>query len=451
MLDKVESAIKRYSLIKEGDTVVAGVSGGADSVALLIALLKLSERMGFSVCAAHLNHGIRGEAAAHDQGFVKDLCEFHGVPLYVEELDVPLAAKAAGQTLEQAGRILRYDFLERAKRHFEAQSIAVAHHMDDQAESILLHLTRGSGLLGLVGMQPRRGDIIRPLLGVRRSEIEGYLFELETVYCTDDTNFERDGTRNRLRLDVIPYIEKNINPGFVGTLCSMGELLFDDERYLSQQAREALDSARSQGGYDRKTLAALPRPILSRAIRLALSDAGAVTDIERVHVDNVIGLLSARTGARLHLPHVEAWVTYERICFGVAEDMAAFSMPLVIGGETGTPLGTFTAEYVQGNRYERRADIAYMDRAKLPAGGLTVRTRQNGDRFYPLGAPGRRKLKDYFIDKKVPREQRVLPLVCCGDEALFVPNFGVSETVKVTGDTVEMLKIAYCDIKFYKR
>ena len=442
MLDKVESAIRRYSLISEGDTVVAGVSGGADSVALLIVLLKLSERMGFEVRAAHLNHGIRGEAAIHDRDFVKDLCEFYGVPLYIEELDVPGAARAAGQTLEQAGRILRYDFLDRAKRHFDANSIAVAHHMDDQAESILLHLTRGSGLLGLVGMQPRRGDVIRPLLTVRRHEIEEYLAALETVYCTDETNFEREGTRNRIRLDIIPYIEKHINPGIVSTLCGMGELLYEDEQYLDAQSREALSKARRDNGYDREQLKALPHPILTRAIRIALKDAGALTDIERIHVDKVTELLYARTGARLHLPHVEAWISYDNICFGTEEAPEDYELPLELGKDTVTPRGTFFASSIEGNEYGRSRDTAYMDADRLP-GGLTVRPRRQGDRFYPLGAPGRRKLKEFFIDKKVPREERTTPLICCGDEVLFVPGFGVSETVKVTADTQRMLKVEF--------
>ena len=156
-----------------------------------------------------------------------------------------------------------------------ADKIAVAHHMDDQAESIMLHLIRGSGLKGLMGMEPAYGNIIRPLLWARRREIEEYAADNGLSYCTDSTNLERDASRNRIRLDLIPYIQENLNPCFVEGLCSMGELLRQDEEYLDGLARNALREARTQEGYDRARLAALPLPLKSRAIRIAVFEAGS--------------------------------------------------------------------------------------------------------------------------------------------------------------------------------
>jgi len=277
--ERVAAFIREHGLIPRGGGVVAGVSGGADSVALLHILTSLAPSMGFTLYAAHLNHGIRGETANEDEDFVADLCEFYGVPLYRERTDIPGIAKRRGETLEQAGRIERYGFLERALRKFGADVVAVAHHMDDQAESVLLHLTRGSGLTGLVGMQPKRGNIIRPMLSLRRHEIERFVHDEGLAYHTDETNFDRIGTRNRIRLDMIPYIEEHINPAIVETLCSMSELLLRDEEYLVRQADIALEHAKRDVGYDRAMLKSLEPPILTRAIRAALANAGAKADI----------------------------------------------------------------------------------------------------------------------------------------------------------------------------
>ncbi len=452
MLDKVENTIRRFGLIAKGERVLVGVSGGADSVALLHTLLALGSRMGFSVCAAHLNHGIRGEEAESDALFVKDLCELYGTELYSELIDVPSLAREHRETLEQAGRTARYDFLFRAKRRFCADKIAVAHHMDDQAESILLHLTRGSGLLGLTGMQPQRGDLIRPLLFLRRREIEAYLENEGIAFCTDATNLERSGTRNKLRLDVIPYIEKNINPAIVEALCSTGELLWRDECYLGAQAELALKSAKSGAGYLRDELKRLPLPILTRAIRIALFNAGAKADIERVHVEKVIELLDARTGATLSLPYVDAWTSYELICFGASENVEWFELDLNENGVTQTPLGEFEAHVIDAGSYPldfTDRSTGYMDMDKLFGNALIVRLRRDGDRFFPVGAPGRRKLKQFFIDRKIPRDGRLVPLICNGGDVFFVPGHSVSDDVKVDQSTKRILMVKYKDAKTY--
>ncbi len=443
MREKVADYIKRNHLISPGQGVVAGVSGGADSVALLHMLFNLSKIMGFRVYAAHLNHGIRGEAAAEDASFVRDLCDFYGVPVWGEYADVPSLAKQKGETLEQAGRTVRYDFLERARAYFGADKIAVAHHMDDQAESILLHLARGSGLLGLTGMQPERGRVIRPMLCLRRAEIEEYLAGEGLPYRTDETNLVPEGTRNRLRLDIIPYMENNINRALVPTLCSMGELLLRDEEYLNGEARGALERAKSAAGYLRAPLAALPWALKSRAIRLALGQAGAQTDIERVHVEAVAALLTGRTGARAELPGADVWTSYDLIFFGKYENTAPqWELPLGLTGETLTPMGSFYAEETADLTITADPYAAHFDADRLP-GPLTVRTRRPGDRFYPLGAPGRRKLKQVLIDKKIPREKRELPLIAWEGEVLFMPGLGIGEEAKITKNTARVLRVKY--------
>ena len=446
MRQRVADFIAQHDLLRAGASAVVGVSGGADSVALLHMLTALAPSMGFTVCAAHFNHGIRGAAADADEAFVQRLCARLGVPLFCGQADVPSLAESRGQTLEQAAREARYAFLEEARVHFGADVIAVAHHMDDQAETLLLHLARGAGLAGLVGMKARRGRVIRPLLPLRRSEIEAYLSQEGLSFCTDETNLLRDSTRNRIRLDVLPYLAEHVNPAIVPALCAASELLAQDEAYLCEAAGQGLLAVqRGENAYDRAALAALPPALLGRAVRMALAAAGAEKDIERTHVEQVIALLQGRTGARLYLPGVDVWVDYALLCVGRLPEEAPepFEVPLVRAGETCTEKGVFLAEKVPPERFVRDPFIACFDLDKLPAEGLSVRSRRPGDRFFPLNAPGRRKLKEFFIDRKVPRAEREVPLIACGQEILFVPGFSVADTVKVDAKTARILRVTY--------
>ena len=437
----IKKAIEEHGLIKGDERVLVGLSGGADSVALLSGLFALSGDMGFSVAAAHLNHGIRGGEAEEDMRFSAELCAGLGIPIVCETLDIPAIAKRDGKTLEQAARDERYAFFNRTAERLSADRIAVAHHMDDQAESILLHLIRGSGLKGLIGMEPMSGRIIRPLLFSRRGDIEAYLASSGLSYRTDSTNLEREASRNRLRLDLIPYIQRELNPAFVESLCSTGELLRQDEEYLDGLARGALGDAKTDAGYDRKRLSVLPPPLLSRAIRIAVFEAGARADVERVHIERIMEMLTAKTGTHADIPHISVWVSYGDICFGRAKEPAKIDTPFNSAGKTCFEGGFFFAEAVEGDIIKDNA-VAYMDMDKLPS-GLTVRTRREGDRIHFIGSPGSKKLKDFFIDRKVPREKRDVPILFCGSEALFIPGLGISERVRADGSTRRLLRVTY--------
>ena len=426
MRERVEQYILRHELISPGDKVLIGLSGGGDSVALLHILKSLCTRMDFTICAAHLNHGIRGEAAHEDAEFVHDFCDFYGIRVYGGYAD-----------------ILRYDFLEEAKAFFGADKIAVAHHMDDQAESILLHLVRGSGLRGLCGMAPRRGDIIRPLLCLSKAEIESYLTNENLPYCTDATNFIAEGTRNKLRLETIPYLKREFNPRLVESLCAMGEMLSEDEGYLCQIAERELNAARRQGGFDRAALSKLPRPILSRCIRAALNEIGALTDAERGHIDSIIRLLSARTGARIEIPGADVWTSYELICFGhYIKQTGEWEQPLCLNGETDTEAGTYRVAKCAVTDRPRDRYSACIDADKLPADTL-IRQRRAGDRFHRINAPGSKKLKDAYIDAKLPREKRDLALIASGRDVLFAPGLGAAESIKLNVNSKNAVKIEF--------
>lgn len=443
--ERVERYVLENSLIGEGGAVLVGLSGGADSVALTRVLVRLAPAHGWRIFAAHFNHRIRGESADGDERFCIGLCEKLGVPLSRGSADVPAYARENGLSVETAARILRYEFLERAADEAGAEVIAAAHHMDDNAESVMLHLIRGSGLAGLTGIKPKRGRLIRPLLCVRRAEIEEYLLSCGLSFRTDETNLVADGSRNRVRLDLIPYIEGHLNPGFTGALCSMAGLLTKDEEYLAAEAERKLDEAAREGGYLRAELAKLPYPIKTRAVRLAIERSGVLTDIERVHVEAVCALLGARTGAKVCFPHGEARTSYELILFGRAEEPEPFEQELLLG-LIHTPAGDFEAERADaGCGFIKDPNTAYFDEEKLlKLGAPVIRTRREGDRIFPVGAPGGRKLKDFFIDRKVPRERRgSIPLVACGSEVLYVLGLTASELTKVDQNTAVMLRLKY--------
>lgn len=443
---RVERFMCENELLPEGGSVLVGLSGGADSVALLSILCKLAPKYDWTVRAAHFNHGIRGVGAEEDELFCRDLCDEWGVPFYSETADVPTYAKENGLSIETAGRILRYEFLGRIKKLTHCSVIAVAHHMNDNAESILLHLARGCGLAGLIGMKPMRDDIIRPLLIASKKDIEEHLEAEGILYCTDETNLIPDGSRNRVRLDIVPYLENHINPAIVPTVCSMAELLSQDEAYLSGEAKKAYDEAKREGGFLRAPIDELPYPIKTRVIRMALAEAGAIVDIERVHVEAVAELLKARTGARLMLPGIEAWTSYDLIKFGNPKPTPPFEVPLK-EGLIMTPIGLFRVEIQEGTEgFEKSREICFLDLDKVNALGEApvIRTRRDGDRFQPVGAPGKRKLKEYLIDRKIEREERDgLPLIACGSEVLFVQGHAASEAAKVDDTTVRMIKTEY--------
>ncbi|MDO4567926.1 MAG: tRNA lysidine(34) synthetase TilS [Clostridia bacterium] len=424
-----------------GNRLLVALSGGADSVALLHALHSLSPALGISVCAAHFNHMIRGEEAQRDQRLAQRLCASLGIPLTVGARDVPALARESATTLETAARAARYEFLRRVMPQQRADCIAVAHHMDDQAESIMLHLIRGSGMRGLLGMCYRSGDIVRPMLSLRRAQVVEYIAQNGLEYCTDSTNLIADGARNRLRLDVLPYVREHLNPRLDESLCSMAELLTEDEAYLSAIARDALDSARLSRGYSRTTLMELPAPILSRALRMALKEAGVYADIERKHIDALTRFLSARTGARLHIPHIIAKIDYDSISFGAEVHHEPYCVPLP-PGEAVTAGGFTVRAALCDDPLQRSPHVAFLDADKLN-GTLCARTRRDGDRFHPLGASGAKKLKDVLIDKKIPREGRCMPVICDEDSIVYVYGLCVAETAKVDEHTRRILKITF--------
>ena len=296
MTDKILSWMRGQCMTQPGDTVICAVSGGADSVCMLHVLLSLRNTLGITVEAAHFNHQLRGEESDRDEAFVRTLCAELGVVLHVDNGDVRARAAKTHESVEEAARALRYAFFSSLPG-----LIATAHTQDDNLETVLLNLTRGTGLAGLCGIPPRRERFIRPMLAVSRAEIEAYLAQNGLSHVTDSTNFLPDARRNRLRQSVIPLLKAE-NPSLCETAFRMCRLLEADEAQLSAQAEEALRQARLSNGIQCSALTAYPAAVRTRAVKLLLGEIHAPKLSER-HISAVDRLLfSECPSARASLP-----------------------------------------------------------------------------------------------------------------------------------------------------
>lgn len=421
--------------------VLVGLSGGVDSVVLLHLLCGLREQGRLSaVMAAHLHHGLRGAEADADAAFCEALCGAWDVPFVCGRAEVRTVAAEKGLSLETAAREERYAFLKRAAAQLGADCIAVAHHMDDQAETLLLHLLRGSGLDGLAGMRPRTGNIVRPLLAARRQDIEAYAQAHGLAFCTDATNASDAMTRNRVRHELLPLL-CSFNPRAVEHLCATASLLAQDADYLNAAARAAAGAAAGRDGAGRKALLALPDAVRSRVLKRLLFEAQG-GEVERRDVARLEALLEARTGTQIELRGgAAAWVDAERLYVGRPPQESAFAVPFAAPGRTQTPRGAFVAV---ADRLSRPggAHEACIDWDALPEDAV-VRTRREGDRFHPLGAPGDRKLSDVMTDRKLPRWERDVPLLCSGARVLWMPGYTIADSIKITPHTERTLHIIF--------
>ena len=438
MRDKVLQWCRRERLTSPGDRVVCAVSGGADSVALLHCLLSLRQELEIDVAAAHYNHCLRGEASEQDEAFVRGLCASLGVPLETGRGDVAGHAARMGQSVEEAARHLRYGFLLE-----QPGLIAVAHNADDQVETVLLNLLRGTGLKGLCAMEPRHDRIIRPLLTVSRREIEAYLSEHGLPHREDATNAEDDALRNRLRHHVTPLLQAE-NPALTQTVARMTELLRQDEQYLQGQTDELLDRARRDGGYDCLTLLEAPAVLRRRAIRQLLQ----IPKPAKAHVDAVESLLQdLRGSARAELPG--GWVALRE--YGLLRlepaQLAASFLPVELKPGQKVCLDAQKLEITATGPIilEKSVDCVSTFALKYDMIGrdctVIVRPRRTGDKIRLSG--GEKTVKKLMIDRKIPAANRDnLPVLTDGDTILAV--YGLGADVRRTaapGDRAVIIQI----------
>lgn len=438
MKDKVLQWCRRERLIQPGEHVVCAVSGGADSVAMLHCLLALREELQISISAAHYNHCLRGEASEEDEAFVRRLCASLDVPLTVGRGDVAARAAETGESLEEAARHLRYGFLKQLPG-----TLATAHNADDQVETVLLNFLRGTGLKGLCAMEPRQGQLVRPLLAVSRAEIEDYLQANGLLHREDDTNKEDDALRNRLRHHVIPLLKQE-NPSLSRTVGRMTGLLREDEAWLEMQTKELLECARREQGYDCRILWEAPAVLRRRAIRALLE----IPKPAMHHVEAVEALLQRVSGsAEIRLPG--GWIARREydILQLLREPSTNRWMPLrLLPGESGLLPEVNLRISVDGPVFlEKKVDslstfaVKYDMMMENPT--IVIRPRRTGDQMQ-LSA-GHRSLKRLMIDRKIPAKQRdQLPVLTNGADVMAVYHLGTDvRWAAQPGDRALLVKI----------
>ena len=417
----------KQARVEPGDRVLVALSGGADSVVLLHLLLQAAKVLGIEVRAAHLDHGMRTESAG-DVCFVQDFCHQHKVPLTVDRRDIPELALIRKQGLEEAARDERRAFLQETARQFSCHHIALGHHRDDQAETFLHRLLRGSGVSGLAGMRLRSESFIRPLLPFSRTQILQYLAEHRLPHVEDLSNADTIFTRNRLRHDLLPHLRK-FNPRIDEHLARLSQRIALEEEYWDLQVAMHLESICEEHGdglwLSLDGLQILHPALRARVLRGALERLrGDLRGLGSQHLGDIEELLnSPRPEAELHLPR--AWVArrYQKLWLRSEAPPVTegFAVAVPGPGVYDLPGGSRLLVSLEDGCAGEDAWTVEFDAASV-AFPLLVRSFAPGDKFYPSGAPGHRKLKDFFIDIKLERElRRSLPLVVA-DEILWLPG-----------------------------
>ena len=461
MLEKVLEFIEKEKMINKGDKIVVAVSGGADSVCLFEILCEIKERYDLELFAVHVHHGIRGKDADEDYKFVEKLCESKGVKFFGFKYDVPALAKKEGLSEEEEGRIVRYRAFREVRDKEKADKIAVAHNANDLAETVIFSMARGSSVKGLGGIRPVRDDIIRPILCLEREEIEKYLENKSINYCTDITNSDSKYTRNKIRLNVIPELEK-VNNQAVSHLVRLAGELNDLESYLEEKTKEAMEETIARVDRDLyldiDSLCRLNTVIKSRLVIDALEMVcGKRKDLSAKHVDGILKLAKNESGKNIKLPYgMTARNEYGKIIISnkkasikktdeivldekFFEDILKEEKRKMIELEN-VQISFECKDCVEGEFHEKLYTKEFdYDKMKF---GLEIRNRKDGDYINLKG--GRKKLKDYFIDMKIPREERdKILLLAKGSQVIWIVGYRINEEYKITKQSKTILMVEY--------
>lgn len=468
MLDKIRRTIKKYRMIDKGDTIVVCVSGGIDSVVLLHILTELREEYKLSIIAAHINHCLRGKESDRDEEFVRKLSHNFNVKFVGKRVDTAKFLKR-GDSLQDVARQLRYKFFEGIAQRYRADRIATGHNMDDLAETMIMRFLKGTGLNGLSGIPPVRGKYIRPLIDISRQEIEKNASIHGLNFVRDSSNKKIKYLRNRIRLKLMPVL-KDYNPKLITDLARLAHILRRDEEYLENKAKEVYTSLIVRRDVNAislflKRLKRLGSAIQSRIFFIAIEELlNSSRGFYSYHVEDFLELLSNKApNVSIDLPSgLKAYREYDMVTIekGRASEAKgrekrkspSFEQRLKINDTTkvvldsGLQIAQFKAEFKKRDsmlevRNIKTSNVAYFDSDKLKK-PLVVRSFKNGDRFIPFGMAGHKKIKDLFIEKKIPRRsRRMVPILVSGNEILWVVGVRQAEYGKVETQTKRVLKV----------
>ncbi len=429
-------------LFSKNQVVAVATSGGSDSMALLHYLFSRQKEFEITVIALNVEHGIRGESSKRDSLFVKNYCEKHKIKLLSYVIDTKRKVKSEKLSVEEAARVLRYDCFFDAINTKQCDVVATAHHLRDNAESVLLNIFRGTGIKGVTGINPcYENKIIRPFLNVSKERINEYIKENAIPFVADESNFCTDYTRNFLRLNVLPKI-KEIFPEAESTISRLTKLAKMDDDCLDNLAKKSITVSKNAV----EILLPQERAIFYRACVLALKNLGVTKDYEKTHVDLIFGLINAKNGTKLNMPkQVVAIKEYDKIVLYKEPKRSQTAYPFALGSFEFFD-GALKIEKCDEKTFENfdKNDLStfFIDGDKLP-NTTVIRTKLSGDVIEKFGG-GTKKLKDYFIDKKIPQRTRNhLPLIANGSDVYYVALAGIAEKVKIDEKTKNILKITF--------
>lgn len=459
MYDTVKNTILSNNLITKGDKVLAAVSGGADSMAMLYTLLDLSKEIQFFLFAGHINHNLRGDEANKDEELVKNTCRSLNIDCFCESFDVLSYAKMWRVSAEVAGRNLRYTYLKKKSKDLSANKIALAHHKNDNTETILHNILRGTGIKGLTGIKYiKDGLIIRPLLDVSKDDILEYCSIRNIDFRNDLSNSDNIYTRNRIRNELLPYIKDQFNPRIEDSLLRLSKLASDDDNFLDEYCKTIYKEKFMHTGDEvtflLKDFLSLHRAVKQRVLRIAVYEiSGSLTRLEYEHIDNTILYLESKINCSVNLPFDISVYKDENIAVLRKQskniDSVEYMYELPVPGEiliqeAGIVL---TVEIFNGKICGYGKNPIFL--SNISAGTkLIVRNRRNGDRFYPLGMRKEKKLKDFFIDRKIPKVLRdKIPLLICDEIIVSIIGQEICEANKVVDGSKEIVKITFDEIK----
>ncbi len=464
---KVWEYIREHEMISEGDKIVVGLSGGADSVFLFFIMLGLKERMNVEFVCVHVHHGIRGEEADRDKRFVEELCREYGIVERTFCYKVKEIVKERRISEEEVGRILRYESFRKVMTELAYNKIAVAHNLGDQAETIIHHLCRGSGLDGLAGIEPVTGEIIRPLLCLDKKEIERWLTQKGKEWKVDSTNLTGDYTRNRIRGEVLPLLEDKVNKEAVAHIAACGEALLEVKRYINKRGIEAyhkmVEEKEGEIGILLEEWEKEDVVIQKKVWILAIEKmASGRKDITSKHIQALLELAEKEVGKKIDLPgEIYAQRGYEKVYLKKKmEEKRKWKEEIEVCIKNQN-VYILSEEWLEGggklivDQAQKMDFTIWKEIKKIPENTYTkwfdydkikdtllLRNRREGD-YIELGTGlGRKKLKKFFIDQKVPKEKRDSILVLAdGNHVLWIIGYRISEGVKITENTKYMVKI----------
>lgn len=455
MLEIVKSWIDQHSLLEEGDCVLAACSGGPDSIALVHILNRLQDEYGFLLSVAHVDHTMRGRESEEDAEFVAEFCLRLGLPFYQTKVPVEKFSIENRLSTMDAARILRFQFLRDTARALGGAKIATGHHRDDQSETVLINLFRGAGSLGLKGMRPQENGLVRPLLAVGRRDIEKYCARYGLQSRLDSSNLKTDYLRNQIRLELLPYLEREYNPNIRQSLWRISQIAADEYEYIHEQSEKAGAIHLQSGGsvlIDREKMKAAAPALRRGIIRLALEKCrDNLKGISFDHVEMLVSMaIDGRVGTIRPLPGgLTARVDYHTIEFS-HRDVQTDSGIEPPGIEINLPGKTAVAKLGIQVHAELQAVVAaelssmqavFDWNALQPP--IFIRTRAEGDRFQPIGMKGTKKIKDFFIDAKIPRENRDKTAIFSDMKGIiWIAGHRQSERGKISKHTNSFLRLS---------